>query len=128
MKPLSWKARRRGDLYCSPACGGACTWAAYTKAKAEAVALTKRLGPGWKSRVWENLGWHYEARDSSGLISVSCRGGTYTAIFNGQWVSYGRTPKSVVKKVVREARENVARLSAAIACVTASKYPPGGHK
>jgi len=55
-----WIPRRRGDIYCSPACGGNCTYADYLKATKAADRLCKRLkGVGWKPRVHENLGWHY---------------------------------------------------------------------
>lgn len=56
-----WKPKLRGSTYCSPLCGGGCTKAAHDKAVAEANALVLRMkGSGWKPRVWENLGWHYE--------------------------------------------------------------------
>lgn len=28
----------------------------------KAAALCKKLGKGWKPRVWENLGWHWEVQ------------------------------------------------------------------
>jgi hypothetical protein len=59
-KPLSWTAVRNGATYCAPACGGGCTWSAFMKASHAARKLAKRLGRGWKPRVWENLGWHFE--------------------------------------------------------------------
>ena len=55
----SWKAVRRGDVYCAPACGGGCTHAAYMQAQLGGERLARRLGPGFKPEVWENLGWHY---------------------------------------------------------------------
>ncbi len=57
---LNRPAIRRGDLYCADWCGCGCTWAEYNQACNEAAALAKRLGSGWKPRVWENGGWHYE--------------------------------------------------------------------
>lgn len=56
-----WTPKRRGKIYCSPACGLGCTHAEFMTATRKAKALVKRLGAGWKPRVWENLGWHYEA-------------------------------------------------------------------
>ena len=55
----AWKPVHRGKIYCSPRCGGKCTHAAFLKATRDAEALAKRVGDGWKPRVWENLGWHY---------------------------------------------------------------------
>lgn len=61
VRSLSWTPRRRGKLYCAPACGRGCTRAMYERAKREATTLVKVLGPGWKIRVWENLGWYGSA-------------------------------------------------------------------
>lgn len=55
------KIKRLGKLYCGSGCGRGCTWAECQKAIVQANRLLKRLGKGWKPRVWENLGWHYEA-------------------------------------------------------------------
>lgn len=67
-----WTPRRRGqgtklDLYCSPACGTmytpsrGCTFKAYQDAVKAGDRLAKRLGPAWKPRIWENMGWFYSA-------------------------------------------------------------------
>lgn len=55
----AWTPVRRGKLYCSPACGGGCTWAAYQKAKSEAELVASLLGPNWKASVRENLHWFW---------------------------------------------------------------------
>lgn len=54
---------RRGRFYCSPWCGGGCTWESYQDACRDARALCAELGDGWEPRVWENLGWHFEAKN-----------------------------------------------------------------
>lgn len=44
-----------------------------TKAQAmkKAKALKKRMkGKGWKTRVWENLGWHYEVHNKGLTVHV----------------------------------------------------------
>lgn len=61
-KKPSWVARRRGPIYCAPACGADCKWADYERCVADAGALAERLGPEWEPRVWENFGWHWEVR------------------------------------------------------------------
>lgn len=111
--PLSWDAVRNGAIYCAPACGGRCTWAAYQKAVRGANALAKRLGTSWVTRVWENLGWHYSAIDRSGYWKVSpniyyrTNGKAirkdYTAFFgltrevmSGSWYAHGRTPEAAI--------------------------------
>lgn len=73
-KPFSWRPVRCGPRYCSPACGGGCTWAAYKGAVKAAAALAKRLGPQWKVLVWENLGWHYEVHCKGVQVYPSCGG------------------------------------------------------
>lgn len=60
---------RQGDRYCSPSCGGGCTWKEYQQAVRDADQLVKQLrGEGWKPVVWENLGWHFQA--VSGPVQV----------------------------------------------------------
>lgn len=80
-KPLSWKPARRGHIYCSPACGGNCTMGEYKSALKSAEALAKKCGPPFKARVWENLGWHYDAVASL----PSGDQVTVTAFANGFW-------------------------------------------
>lgn len=69
-----WTPVRRGNgtkqtIYCSPACGGGCTWKAHQDAVKAGATLATRLGPAWQSRVWENLGWHYAA-ELGGRLTV----------------------------------------------------------
>lgn len=144
-KPLSWKARRSGDLYCAPACGGRCTWAAYQKAKKDAAAFVKRLGTGWKARVWENLGWHYEAATTDGTMKVHenrSRDGfliSYTAFFErktealraagergvitGNWAESGSTPQEAIEKVLRVAQAEIDTIQAALDSYKATVNP-----
>lgn len=56
-----WTPIRRGNVYCSPACGSLCTYADYERAVKHADDLCKLLGEGWKPIVWENMRWHYKA-------------------------------------------------------------------
>lgn len=66
-----WTPVRRGSIYCSPACGGSCTLAAYQKACTDAVELVASIGGvGWKTNVWENLGWHWSVFSKTGHIVV----------------------------------------------------------
>ena len=84
MSELSWKARKNGAVYCAPACGHRCTFKEYQAAKANGARLVKLLGKGWRVRVWENMGWFYEAFDSKRGLRVhqSGRGAT-----NSYWAS-----------------------------------------
>lgn len=66
-----WKPRRSGLLYCSPACGGGCTREAYLQARIASEKLAGEMGNGWKSRVWENLGWHWEIKSPCTRVRIS---------------------------------------------------------
>lgn len=64
VKDDGWTPRLRGNIYCSPRCGGArgyCTYEQYIKAVRAGRALAKRLGKGWRGEIHENLGWHFKA-------------------------------------------------------------------
>ncbi len=63
-----WEPVRRGTVYCSPRCGGNCTWAAHQKAHKDAEALARRMGEGWEPDVWENLGWHWRVKKGVATI------------------------------------------------------------
>jgi hypothetical protein len=74
--------------FCGSGCGGKCRRAAYDRACREATELAAKLGAGWKGRVWENLGWHYEAVKGSPTVaevSVSRSGGRR----DGDWTVDG---------------------------------------
>lgn len=76
--PDRWTPILDGDVYCSPACGGGCKKADFDQATESANALVAQLGIGWQPRVWENLGWHYEATKRSATVTAD-RNGLYTA-------------------------------------------------
>ncbi len=112
-RQLSWKPVRRGRVYCSTACGSGCTRAAYDSAVKAARKLARRLGKGWKTRVWENMGWHHEVLDRTECIKVHpfyWRGRihSYTAYLGepgmgGRWVESSSTPEKAIKMVRKSA-------------------------
>jgi hypothetical protein len=113
MKQLSsWKPIRRGNKYCAPACGRGCTFKEYTLARSRAARLAKRLGSGWTTRVWENLGWHYCVIDRLGYLKIYPTHGRlrdlYTAFLGegtgGRWVESAETPEGATAKVILKAR------------------------
>lgn len=58
----AWKPVLRQDgTYCSPRCGFKCTKANHDEAQRKGEELAKRMGQGWRARVWENGMWHYSA-------------------------------------------------------------------
>lgn len=66
-KKPDWNAVKEGEKYCSPACGHGCTQAEFELATMRGERLAAQLNAikggfnDWSFRVWENLGWHYEA-------------------------------------------------------------------
>jgi hypothetical protein len=122
-KKLSWKPRLRGKIYCSSACGHRCTKHDYDDAVKNAKALAKKLGYGWKTRVWENMGWHYSV--SNGPISLSgygpyygSRGASYLCLIDNNmetrhggcqdWTTYRRrSPVNPFRAVRVEARSAI---------------------
>lgn len=114
MKKLSWtpvQRGARGEIYCSPACGGDCTMEAYLEATRLARAAADKLGRGWMPRVWENLGWHWAVRSPCDRIEiVSNARRSFTAYLRpagsigGQFTATGTTPRQAIQHVVRQGK------------------------
>jgi hypothetical protein len=114
---LSWKANRRGEIYCAPACGRGCTIHEFRDAERKALKLAARLAPvdtdvkrgRWIIRVHENLGWHWCVTKGAVTVHRYCRG-SYAAYFNiaGPWggnmVEHGSTPESSVHALMAKVR------------------------
>lgn len=112
MKKLSWKPKRRGNIYCAPACGRGCTYAEFVLAQTQGKRLAKRLGRGWEARIWENLGWHYEAVKNHVLRVHRCPG-CYHAYFAGG-VEEGKTPEEAIKRAMEAQRNRIKELQAVL--------------
>lgn len=69
-KQPSRKPVRRGDTYCSPACGARCRHSEYLAARRRARDAVRQLGDAWQARTWENLGWFSEARSRTADMAV----------------------------------------------------------
>jgi hypothetical protein len=127
-----WKARRYGDKFCAPACGGGCTYAAFRLATRRATDLCKALGPGWKPDVWENLGWHYAAYFGKaidfgrGLIEIHAHHDyagkevSYSALLqtSPQIGAEGRTPAAVVKALKKAMQKRVTELTGTLSRIS----------
>lgn len=107
---LSFEPVRRGKIYCSPACGAACTWRDYQTAIRKALALAARCGRGWKIRVNENCGWHYGATSPGGHIHVYQGAAVFHALLHpekdtcaGRWTATAKTPKGAIRRVLQAA-------------------------
>lgn len=121
MKKLSWKPRRRGEIYCAPACGGKCTYAQFVAAEAVTAALVAQLGgakAGWAPRVHENLGWYAVAVNKRRYLAVHVYGDTYSVFFGpdaatsggGRWVADGKNLAKAIKTVVKQAKAEAAAI------------------
>ena len=118
-RELSWRPVRKGDVFCAPACGRGCTHAEYVHALTSAAAVVRRLGPGWRPVVSENLGWHYSVELVSG-IKVHCNAGpSYWAditIDGRQYHSYHMVDAAdAVQVVVDQMRHHANGLALTVA-------------
>lgn len=77
---IRWTPILQGRQYCSPACGGRCTHKEYKDAVRKSNKLLKVMGPEWKARVYENLGWHYSLQ--RGPITLYEREKEYSALID----------------------------------------------
>jgi hypothetical protein len=119
MEKLSWKPVRRGNLYCSSACGRGCTIKEYRETERLALCLANRLAPmdtdvkggRWEICLSENLGWHYSV--SKGAISVHGDSGgrrIYSVFLNlpGPWggnmAVTANIPEAGIRKILNNAR------------------------
>lgn len=125
-----WTPIRRGDVYCSPACGGGattCSVKAYEHAVDVANEAARDLGKGWRTRVDENLGWHAAVGSPCKRIWISLptrpfEAGLpmpYTAFLGpprehsgGKWAVHGRTPREAIENVLRAARYDLGLIEA----------------
>lgn len=110
MKQLSWKPRRRGATYCSPACGADCTHADFLFAHKEGKALAKRCGKQFTHHVWENMGWHWKAVALGGKLNVyefdSSDFWADLHVDSAQYHAHGRTPKAAIEKVIGRIKQH----------------------
>lgn len=121
---FAWTPQHLGKgIYCSPACGGLCTYAAYTRAIHASAALARKLGPGWKPKVWENLGWHWRVEKGGCQVWLE-RDGKYRILMNPgifdmpDRKSY-RSARVAVRDQIRHCRRVITEMSEAIQELTA---------
>ena len=99
------------------------------EARDGAHTLVTRMGEGWESRVWENLGWHYSVKKGCVRITVNhdwLDGGapSYTAWIEPtnvlirmaalQIIAHGPNPEDALGNAVQDARTIMARLTDAL--------------
>jgi hypothetical protein len=119
MSERDWTPVRKGEVYCSPACGAGCKHRDYVKAFGLAEGLAKKcsdeIGGTWKARVWENLGWHWEVVQEGSKVAISYGG--YLAKGTGYSVGFlGGTPAQVsVRESFETPKEAYDALGIAVA-------------
>jgi hypothetical protein len=95
-----------GNTYCSPACGCGCKLSQYRKAVRGAASLQKKLKGNWKGRVFEKIGWHFEANSGPLTVSGDYHGrndtARYTCYLEGHLVmrAWYSDPREAVDKVL----------------------------
>ena len=98
-----WTPVHSGPIYCSPACGGKCTWNAYMKAYVESEQLATELGPRWMNGCHENLGWHVCARHRTANVTICPTGPNQYTCYMGQWCAQGKTPREALHSAAQQA-------------------------
>lgn len=85
-----WTPVKRGDVYCSPACGGNCKRSAYDAAvKRTKDAIASMTHPeAWKSRISENMGW-FASIQCGGMTIICAPDGTFWALLSSDDESVG---------------------------------------
>lgn len=130
---LSWVAVRRGKIYCAPACGSNCTFAAFSKATELASKLCAKLGPEWEPRITENMGWHYRAVALGGLVVVNpcedeyyaayCSSGDGVCMESGFISGYHGDPRKAVDELIEKITAQHDRLHSILRTVSPMHQP-----
>jgi hypothetical protein len=112
---VNWEPIRKGEIYCSTACGCKCTWSAYKRAHANGKALAKKLGKGWKVRVWENIGWHWEVTNEVVRVSQSKQDKSYHCMLEPHYAWFGypqsySTPEQAISATVKMAKKEIDKV------------------
>ena len=122
MSKLSWKPKRRGDVYCSSACGYGCKWKDYKRQVAigEKMRLAMAHPEQWHVRVEENNHWfvyleHISTKAHLTVWTSLCgRAASYSALLSLSTPCAGdpewqdnksfSTPQAAVDHVVQRAK------------------------
>jgi hypothetical protein len=123
----AWTPKLNGEIFCAPACGFGCKKLDFDRVTERATALAKKLGDGWRPRVWENGGWHFEVTKGAATVCLAA-GGEYRASvrfsFNDahqNCVSESRIdPREAVEALIAQMNRRVATLSRALVSVSLS--------
>lgn len=112
--------RNRGGIYCGPDCGMGCTRESYNDKRAHLSQLIDQLGKGWTGRMWDNLGWHWEAispcrrihvsyNETHGVASRWSASIQRAGDFGILWHGYGRTPDAAIKRAIADLESKIGQ-------------------
>lgn len=115
-----WTPILKGDIFCSPSCGGNCKKSAYDEALQASNIVASLLGEGWTPQVYENLGWYWQV--VKGNIEVIHSNNGYSAILqfsldeeNYYFRSDDLEPRKAVEKVRNQLHEIIRKLERQLA-------------
>lgn len=109
-----WIPVLKGEIFCSPACGGKCKKSAYDKAIQISNEIAAQLGEGWLPKVYENLGWHWKVE--KGNLQVSSATNGYNAVMqfkldqNYHFNAKDLDPRKAVQKVRAQLQDVIGKL------------------
>lgn len=111
-----WKPIRKGDVFCSPGCGGGCLRKDYEFVVAKSKRLAVDLGPGWEPNVFENMGWYWTVENKKLHLSVyqNQNGKQTSAVLGDAFTGYGRTPEAAIRQAAMAAVPEYERLKAIV--------------
>jgi hypothetical protein len=100
----NWTPVRSGSIFCSPACGRRCTYAAFLEAKRASEKLAANIGHKWKPYVHENSGWHFcaKAPKGSGELLVTQNATGFTCFTGTTITGHGSTPQRAIRDAAHQ--------------------------
>lgn len=103
-----WKPRKKGKIYCSPACGYGCTHASYKRALAQSKRARKILGPGWAVTVYELSGsWRWIADCPNVCLVLFPRAGGFSVNLHGRLTASGGTITEALQNTKTNIQESI---------------------
>lgn len=117
-----WIPVLKGEIFCSPACGGKCKKSAYDKAIQISNEIASQLGEGWIPEVFENLGWYWKVEKGNTEVRHSANGYSATLQFdldqNYYFSANDSDPRNAVQKVRNQLQDVIRKLERQFASST----------
>lgn len=120
-----WIPVLKGEIFCSPACGGNCKKITYDKAVQMSNEIASQLGEGWIPEVFENLGWYWKVVKGNIEVRHSANGYSATLLFdldqndqNYFFSANDSDPRNAVQKVRNQLQDLIRKLERQFASST----------